>query len=205
MQGRQRLEHLEQSSKPRLALRSYRQLVGLSEVWQDLLRLLAIYRFEFGRPSIAESCRLRACILLTASVPDAQSCKVRKGTVRRVMSASVCDAPPPRSADRASHLDMGRGVAMKPPSFPLHVYFHAAPHSLLAPCRFYGCGASAYGDSGGQYSKQWLGAQWPARGFPPFTPRESKPPRATRRAPRKLGRCQRGTLTMCCRADDGQE
>ena len=51
VQGRQRLEHLEQSSKPRLALRSYRQPVGLSEVWQDLLRLLAINGFGFGGPS----------------------------------------------------------------------------------------------------------------------------------------------------------
>ena len=59
VQGRQRLEHLEQSSKPRLALRSYRQLVGLSEVWQDLLRLLAINGFGFGGPSIAESCSVQ--------------------------------------------------------------------------------------------------------------------------------------------------
>ena len=60
VQGRQRLEHLEQSSKPRLALRSCRQPVGLSEVWQDLLRVLVVNGFGFGGPSIAESCSVRS-------------------------------------------------------------------------------------------------------------------------------------------------
>ena len=83
----------------------------------------------------------------------------------RVMSASVSVAAHPHlEAQIERHTWVGRGDETTSSRATLHVLpCRPANIPIAPPRRFCGYGASALGDTGGQYSKQWLGAQWPAR------------------------------------------